>query len=325
MLTAALSAPGAAIAFGAGMATLPIPEPAAEVARAAAVVINLHSRSGRAMARAAIEQLRQFGVDVRQASFVKSGPQLMKSVRAAIDAGLGTVVIGGGDGTISSVVNLLAKRPDLSLGILPVGTGNEVARTLGIPLDLEGACRVIAEGRVETVDLAEANGNYFLHTALIGYPARLNHSVPSWLKARFGKLAYTYALLGSILRAKPFWAKVTAGEEGWEGETIVVAVGNSRFHTPASVLLPRPRHGKTGLVAYAPKGGRLSTLLRLAIGLYVTRRKQPSLLFSLNSDSVTVETDPPQPLDLDGEYARPTPVHFQSAKDALRVLVPDTE
>ncbi len=298
-------------------------EPDTEAAREVAVLINLRSRHGQELSHAALEELRSHGLKIKQTHLVKSGPGMMKAARAAIDSGADTIVVGGGDGTISGVVNLLAKRPDLTLGIIPVGTGNEVARILGIPHDLPGACQVIASGRVEAVDLAEANGKYFLHTGLVGYPAHVNHSIPSWLKARFGKVAYTLSLLRAMIGARPFRVRVTSGDVTWEGETIAVIAGNGRFHLPAHVLLPRRGGRERGLVVYTPRGSNFSTMFRLAASLWITRKKQPELLFAVRGTSVTVETTPPQDVDLDGEYARQTPVRFRLARAALRVLVPE--
>lgn len=305
------------------MAVLRSSEPEREPARDVAVLINLRSRQGRDLARPALEELRQQGLVVRQSHLVKSGPEMMKAARRAIESGAGTIVVGGGDGTISAVVNFLAKRPGFTLGILPIGTGNEVARILGIPLDLHGACSVIASGRVEAVDLVEASGKYFLHTGLVGYPARVNHTISPWLKARFGRLAYTFSLLRAMFGSHPFYARVTGGDVTWEGETKVLIAGNGRFHLPAHVLLPRRGGKEEGLVVYTPRGSNLSTMFRLAFGLWVTRKKQPELLFAVRGPSVTVETYPPQDVDLDGEYARQTPVRFHQARAALRVLVPD--
>ncbi len=285
-------------------------------------MINLRSRSGPAAAQRALEELKKQGVPVRKSRLVRSGPELLMAVREAIDSGIDTLIVGGGDGTVSSVVDLLANRPDMALGLLPIGTGNEVARALGIPLDLAGACRVVAEGHQTTVDLAEANGNYFLHTALVGHAAQVNHTTPSWLKLYFGKAAYLYSFLATLLGSRPFRVRVTAGSARWEASTILVVLGNSRFHPPARVLLPPRELGGRGLVVYTPRDSRWTTLLRVVVGLWITRRPQPDLLLSTLADSVTVVADPPQPTDLDGELSRPTPVSFRLVRDALRVLVP---
>jgi diacylglycerol kinase (ATP) len=292
-----------------------------EPAREAALIINRRSRSGRDSARRAREELELAGVSVRLHRMVKGGPDLTAAVREAIRAGLETIVVGGGDGTLSSAAQLLVGRPELRLGLLPVGTGNDTARMLGIPLDLEGACRVIADGHTEEINIGEANGRHFLHTALVGYPARANIATPSWMKRRLGKLAYAYSTLLSVLRAKPFGVSVTAGSSKWEGRTSLLVIGNGRFHWPARTLLEREEELKNSLIVYTPRNSRPLTVLRLLFKL-VMGGEQRSLLLYEATDSVTVMTDPPQPVDLDGEYIRDTPIHFQLIRRGLRVLAP---
>jgi len=223
------------------------------------------------------------------------------------------------------VVDLFAHQPQLTLGLLPVGTGNEVARVLGIPLDLASACRVIATGRVVEIDLAQANGNYFVHTGLVGYAAYANRHVPAWLKALLGKAAYFYVLASSLLHRRAFRARVATAGKCWEGETPLILVGNGRFHQPARALLP-PREWRDGsLIVYGPRDSRWTTLLSLAISLWITRRPRPALLFCLSGREVSVHARPPQPTDLDGEYGRSTPVIFRLAPRALRMLVPASQ
>lgn len=287
-----------------------------------ALVINIRSRSGPEASERAIRELERHGVRVRESHLVGSSRALIGSVQGAIARGCRTIVIGGGDGTISTAVDLLATKPELTMGLLPMGTGNEAARVLGIPLDLPGACEVISRGRVHTVDLAETGGNYFIHTAMIGYPAEVNCRVPSWLKQRFGKTAYAYTFLRSIVGARPFRVTMAVGEARWEGETILVIVGNGRFHAPASVLLPRPEAAESGLLVYTPRSTNWTSLAKLAIDLWVARRPRPSLLLFRRVDKVDIAADPPQVVDLDGEFAHTTPLTIQIARNALRVLAP---
>jgi YegS/Rv2252/BmrU family lipid kinase len=248
--------------------------------------------------------------------------EIKAAVRGALSRGVKTVVIGGGDGTISTAIDVFARKSDLTLGFLPLGTGNEVARVLGIPLDVAEACKVIAYGQVTKADVAEANGDFFIHTALIGQPAHVNHAIPSWLKARFGRIAYVYSLLSSIVNAKPFRVSMTVGHEHWEGETVLVVVGNGQFHVPGSILVPRTQARRRNLLVYTPKESDWATLLRLSIGLWVTRSNQAPLLFTGAGDEALVETDSPQELDLDGEFGQWTPTRFRLAREAIQVLVP---
>ena len=170
---------------------------------------------------------------------------------------------------------------------------------------------------------AEANGNFFVHTALVGYPAEANRKVPSWLKVMLGRAAYGYVLVSSLLRGKAFRAKVTTPTGGsWEGEAPLILVGNGRFHLPARVLLSPPDRGEEGLIVYGPRDSQPMTLLRLVFGLWIARRPQPSQLFSLSTKEATMYAEPPQRTDLDGEYSSPTPTTLRLAPGALRVLVP---
>jgi diacylglycerol kinase (ATP) len=290
-------------------------------ARDVALIINRRSRSGRDSARRALEELERLGITVRLHRLVKGGPDLTVAVQEAIAEGIETIVVGGGDGTIASAAQLLVGRPELRLGLIPVGTGNDMAKALGVPRDLGQACGVIAGGHFEEIDVGEANGKYFLHTSLIGYPAEANYATPAWMKRRLGKVAYAYSTLLSLLRAEPFEVSVTAGGARWEGRTPLLVIGNGKFHWPARTILQREEELKSSLLVYAPRNSHRMTLLRLIFKL-VTGGKQRSLALHEATDSVTVMTDPPQPVDLDGEYTRDTPIHYRLVRRGLRVLVP---
>lgn len=289
-----------------------------------ALVVNLRSRSGQRFFRQAIEELERQGIRVRQAYRCTTGFELAQAASNALASQIKTVVVGGGDGTLAAVVDVLANRPDLTLGLLPLGTGNVVAQHLKIPRDLSGAVSVIAAGRTAQIDLGEANGDFFVHTALIGYPASINHAVPPRLKRHFGKAAYALIVLASFFRAKPFHVTVIAGDERWEGETLLVMVGNGRFHQPASVLLPPSEVAKPGLRVYTPKSTHLTNLIRLAVSLWITHQQRPSSLLFTSANSVKIVADPCQEVDLDGEISGRTPVEIHRARRALRVLVPPT-
>lgn len=285
-------------------------------------MINLRSRSGTASAEMAKRELERRGIGVDHVYLVRSGRGIARAVDLAVRARAQTIVIGGGDGTLSAAVDVLADQTNVVVGLLPLGTSNEVARALGVPLDLQGACDVVASGRVEIVDLARANSDYFVHTALVGCLAQVSFATPLWLKRRVGRIAQAFSLLTSTRKIKPFRASVTAGEVQWENEAILVVVGNGRLHSPGRILLPESARRESGLIVYTPRDLRWSTIVRLIIGWLVTRRPQPSLLLSGAADHVTVVTDPPQPVDLDGEISRSTPVDFYLARRALRILVP---
>src|SRR3546814_9635967 len=99
------------------------------------------------------------------------------------------VCVGGGDGSRSSAVDFFVGH-DCVIALLPLGTANSFARTMGIPLDLEGAIGVIAGGRRRRIDLGMIDGDYFANCAAIGLSPLIAESVPHGFKAWAGRVGY---------------------------------------------------------------------------------------------------------------------------------------
>ena len=112
------------------------------------------------------------------------------------------LILGGGDGSVSSVVDFLAHH-DTLLGLLPLGTANDFARTLGIPQDIEGACKTIAEGKLVDIDLGLAGDNYYVNVASVGLGVEATRDLSPWLKRSTGPLAYPVAAIKTFLSTNP--------------------------------------------------------------------------------------------------------------------------
>src|SRR5690349_4297177 len=112
--------------------------------RRATLVVNAHSRQGMRLYDAARDRLLEAGFTLLGAYPVDRPRELEATLAAAVDAGPDLLVAGGGDGTISTAARLLAHR-DIALGLLPLGTTNNFARTVGIPLTLDGAVATLAD------------------------------------------------------------------------------------------------------------------------------------------------------------------------------------
>src|SRR5205085_1593516 len=145
--------------------------------RRAAVVVNTRSRRGRRLYPAVRARLDASGFDVLGSfPFGRTGG-LDDSLAAAIDLRPDLLIVGGGDGTISEAARRLAYR-DMALGILPLGTTNNFARTLGIPLNVPGAIGVLAAGKVADVDLGKAGDAIFANLVSAGLSGRVAAAVP---------------------------------------------------------------------------------------------------------------------------------------------------
>lgn len=149
-------------------------------------------------------------------------------------ARLGTVdcvVMGGGDGTLNAAALALAETK-LPLGVLPLGTANDFARTLDIPADLPAAAAVIADGLTRRVDLGIVNGHPFFNVASIGLSVRLTRELTAERKRRWGRFAYAIAAARALSQARrPFTALIA--RDGYAPERVKtpqIAVGNGRYY-----------------------------------------------------------------------------------------------
>ncbi|NDU79681.1 diacylglycerol kinase, partial [Actinomadura sp. DSM 109109] len=128
---------------------------------------------------------------------------LTKHVEEAVAAGAPMIIVGGGDGSLSSAVDYLVGK-DTVFALLPLGTANSFARSMNIPLDLEGAIDVIANGVRRRVDLGMIDDDYYANNAAIGIAPQIAESVPHWLKGTFGKAGYLFWAARVLISYKPF-------------------------------------------------------------------------------------------------------------------------
>jgi diacylglycerol kinase family enzyme len=157
--------------------------------RRAVLVVNTRSRHGARAYSEAKRQLVEAGMALDATYPVRHAERMPEIVRGEIAKGRKFIIIGGGDGTISSVVDHFAYT-SVVFGVLPLGTANSFARTLGIPLDLTGAIDVLVNGKVVDVDLGKINDDYFANGSSIGMPAIVGRATPHILKKWLGRGAY---------------------------------------------------------------------------------------------------------------------------------------
>jgi diacylglycerol kinase family enzyme len=157
--------------------------------RQAVLVVNAHSRRGDRLFHEARHKLEAAGITVLDAHAVHDGEELVPIVRQAVASGAPMVIVGGGDGSLSSAIDEFVGH-DCVFALLPLGTANSFARTLGIPLDLDGAIATIATGRRRRLDLGIINGDYFANAAALGVSPLIGETVPHNLKRHAGRLGY---------------------------------------------------------------------------------------------------------------------------------------
>ena len=310
-------------------------EPEGAATGPAVLVLNAKARSGREQSRAVEAALHEAGVELVEVISPKRPAEISGRVKAALALGARRVLVGGGDGTVSGVARLLVGTQAV-LGVIPLGTGNDFARGLGIPVEPQGAAAVIASGRVARIDVGTANGTPFLNAASVGLSSRLTHQLSPQLKRRWEKLAYPLVALSTARRFQPFVVKLESAGVVTELEALQVVVGNGRFHGAGQLVAPDATFEDRRLDVYAiaaasiAKDGEPEKRVRKWKDLHILTGVAARLRFGSHvehpwvvhqrAEGVIVRTDPPLDVDVDGELLGEDPGHLRG--DARRALGP---
>jgi YegS/Rv2252/BmrU family lipid kinase len=290
------------------------------VPREAVLVVNAHSRKGERLFKQAFDKLTAAGIRLIQAHAVRKPAMLKEVVRNAVANGAPMVIVGGGDGSLSSTVDYLVDH-DCVFALLPLGTANSFARTLGIPLDLDGAIETIVHGRRRRIDLGVIDGDYFANCAAIGLASKIGNSVPRGLKKLLGRIGYLLWAVWCMLSFRAFELTVEDGETTHRLSALEVRIANGRFHGGIEVV--DDTDVDSGDIVVQAVTGRLrraliwnwfATLLRLPARHWTT--------VEFRGQRLRVETRPRLSISIDGEVVGKTPATVEVADRAIEVVVP---
>ncbi|MGS2616129.1 diacylglycerol/lipid kinase family protein [Micromonospora sp. LZ34] len=289
--------------------------------RRAVLVVNAHSRRGRRRYEGARSQLIAAGFSLLGTYPVDRPAELEQTLAAAADLEPDLLVAGGGDGTIGTAARLLAHR-DIALGLLPLGTTNNFARTVGIPLDLDAAVAVLTDGKVIDVDLGLVGDMRFTNHVGVGLSADVALRTPPRLKRATGRLAYPLTALALLAGHRPLRATVRAEGREHEFVTHQLYVANGGFHAGRPITADADADDRL-LVAYPVGGPTRRELLRdtarnAATGHRRTLGEEPFLAVR----QLWLETDRPAPVEVDGELYGETPIRIGLDPNALRIMAP---
>lgn len=239
--------------------------------------------------------------------------------RRACEEGYEVVVAAGGDGTVNEVVNGLAGYP-VRLGILPVGTVNVFAMELGIPMKLEDAVACLREGQSRMVDLAMANGRYFVQLAGVGLDAQTVKETDWELKKSLGPLSYVVTASQVVARQAP--VLTIRRDQGGEIAGAFVLVGNGRLYGGPFEFFPGADMADGLLDVCVFERMSHFDLVRYFQGILLGRLKHyPDVkMFRTSRLEITGSSD--VPLEVDGELHGHLPALFTISRGGLRVICP---
>lgn len=286
--------------------------------------ILINRGGGSAGDRAAVEQALQDAGVAGEPQWL-DGHELADAAEAAVADGAELVVAGGGDGTVSAVAGALAGSAT-RLGILPLGTRNHFARDLGLPLDLDSAAALIAQGRDRDVDVAEVNGRVFINNSAVGlYPLMVRDREAQQTKfGRSKRWAMAVAAARTLLRFSSQRLILTVNDERARVDTPLLFVGNNSYHLemPGAGTRKRLDGGELCVILLRRKSrlGFYAATMRALIG----RDREIDLERMDGVRLLRVDSALPSlAISIDGEAERADPpLVYRIRPKALRVIAP---
>ena len=288
------------------------------------LIANPASRRGARLIDAACQAVRATGAECEVVRTERSGHA--GELAAAHARDYDVVLALGGDGTAMEVAGALAWS-GIPIGVLAGGTGNLLARALGIPLDVRRAVPALLNGDIRQIDLGVVMGHRFAVAAGVGIDAAMVAETPVWMKRRLGVLAYTLIATRAALRAVIFRRFFLARVEV-DGELVERHAAAVLFANFGAILDDRISFGP-GIVVddgvldcciFSPR--HLGDALRIM--WRVTRRDfrpDRSILYK-KGRRFRIETEPALPLQADGELLGSTPAEVTVEPLAAHLLVP---
>jgi len=287
--------------------------------RRALFLVNYHSRKGQQSLPEAVKQLKWLGFELLEESteHPEQLPELIRRHRGKVDI----VIIGGGDGTLNAAAAGLVET-GLPLGILPLGTANDLARTLGIPTSIPQACDIIATGRNLPIDLGQVNDKYFFNVASFGLSTRITEKLTKDVKKRWGVFAYTVTALQVLLRTRPFRAELRLNGEIIRVKTVQVSVGNGRFYGGGMAIAHDATINDQTLDLYSLEVNHWWQIIPILPAMARGRQATWPRVVAREAKEVEVFTRRPRPINTDGEITTQTPARFRVIPQAISVMVP---
>ncbi len=284
----------------------------------ALMLINPHSRIGKDSDIAeGVALLREAGTEVliHYLDDSTTAEELIENNHKDIQL----VIIGGGDGTINSALPALY-RHKLRFAILPMGTANDLARSLGIPPDIDDAFRIIYENNYRKINLGIVNGRYFFNVAHIGLGVEVTKELTPDLKKKWGVFSYLKAIFSAFHNQKKFFVSIKSNGNNYRLRSIQLAVGSGRYYGGGNIIAEESEidDGLLHLYSLYPQG--FWQMLASAPLLRFGKHKQIRRTFTLASQDMEIVTAPTLEIHADGEHISHTPALFTVIPQALEVV-----
>jgi diacylglycerol kinase family enzyme len=270
----------------------------------AALVVNAKSRKGQKLFKRACAAMSGLPYEV-DAHAVEDPKDLEATVLRALAKKPDLLILGGGDGTVSGLVDLMVGH-DVILGVLPLGTANSFARTPGKP---------------RRIDLGMIDGDYFANCAAMGISPKIAATVPHGLKKVLGKVGYLSWATYQYFRFRPFTLIVGEGPTAVKIRVVEVRISNGPYHG-GTELVDAAAVDSGEIVVQAVMGHVKRRLVQNWYASVFRLESRHEKVRDFRGKSLKINTIPPLPISIDGEVLAKTPVTAKVAAGIIRVMAP---
>ncbi|MBI3998819.1 MAG: diacylglycerol kinase family lipid kinase [Armatimonadetes bacterium] len=263
--------------------------------------------------------LQEAGWDLTESLSERRGHAMELAAAASADV----VIAVGGDGTVNEVANgLLASGKAGALGVIPIGTGSDFARAIGIPRDPVAAAAALVSARPRRFDVGEVNGRYFVTISGVGFDGEVAQQVNAWPKFFGGTLMYMLGILKMLVTYTPVEVEITLDGAVERERLFLIAVGNTAWNAGGMWTVPAARadDGIFDVVIAGPLS-RLETLAVLP-KVFSGRHLGHPKVRTARAREIRVTGSKPLAIQADGESVGRLPAVFTVRPEALTVLAP---
>ena len=251
---------------------------------------------------------------------VLDGPAELDGRLRELAAGADVLAIGGGDGTINAAIATV-RHLAVPLLVIPLGTANDLARTLELPMDPVQAARLLHGGTVKRVDIGLANDRGFFNVASVGLSVEVAQRLADQRK-HFGAFSYLIAAADVWRATRAFRIWIDCDGERVTMRSIQVSVGNGRFHGGGIAVADDAAIDDGRLDVYALEPQPWWRLMLMLPAMHRGRHRHWRTVTALQGRAVDLRTRRPRPVNVDGELLTYTPTRFRVVSDAVAVFAP---
>jgi diacylglycerol kinase (ATP) len=249
-----------------------------------------------------------------------------KLAREMARRGCDYLIVAGGDGTLNEVVNGIARtQRSPKIGILPLGTGNDFARTLGLPISLEENIAILRAGKTRAIDIVRVRSDrarYFVNVAAGGFSGIVRKKTTPEIKKTWGPLAYIRGAAAALPKLHAYKTRIVLdGDEEFSAVLYNVIIANGRFAAGGLSIAPDADPADALLdVVLIPKCGAAELAL-LAAEIVLGKHFSSNTIIFRRAKKVSVRSRPGMWFNVDGELVGSVPAMFQIVPRALRLVV----